>query len=68
MVCIALPYFIASGKHTRLPLLYCDRKYKQLKLPVNTTSHFLIRDLVGHLLEFIKISLAPPMIKIDNFL
>ena len=54
-------------KHARV-LLYWERDYLKAKLPLNTMSPFLIRDLVGHLLEFIKISLAPPMLKIDNFL
>ena len=54
-------------KYTRV-LLCWEREYLQAKLPLNTPSPFLIRDLVGHLLEFIKISLAPPMLKIDNFL
>ena len=56
-----------TGKHTRIFLLYCDREYKQTNRLLNTTSHFLISDLVGHLEVFIKISLAPPMLKIDNF-
>ena len=37
--------------HARV-LLYWEREYKQAQLPINNTSHFLIRDL----LEFIKIS------------
>ena len=57
---------VDQGKHVRV-LLYWEREYLQAKLPLNTTSHFLISHLVGHLLEFIKISLAPPMLKIDNF-
>ena len=58
---------IAQVKRARV-LLYWEREYKQVQLLLNTTSHFLISHLVGHLLEFIKISLAPPMLKVDNFL
>ena len=54
-------------KYSRVLILSWEKEYLQAQLPLNTTSHFLIRDLVGHLLEFIKISLAPPMLKIDNF-
>ena len=56
-----------SSVLSMLESFYTGREYKQAQLPLNTTSHFLICDLVGHLLEFIKISLAPPMLKIDNF-
>ena len=58
---------VVWNKYSRVPLLSWEKEYLQAQLPLNTTSHFLIRDLVGHLLEFIKISLAPPMLKIDNF-
>ena len=57
---------VLETKHARF-LLYWEREYLQAKRLLITTSHFLISDLVGHLLEFIKISLAPPMLKIDNF-
>ena len=57
--------WLGQLKHARV-LLYWEREYKQAQLPLNTTSHFLISHLVGHLLEFIKINLAPPMLKIDN--
>ena len=59
-------HYYTRGKHATV-LLYWEREYKQAQLPLNSTSHFLISHLVGHLLVFIKISLAPPMIKIDNF-
>ena len=36
-----------STKHARI-LLYWEREYQQAKLPLNTTSNFLIIDLVGH--------------------
>jgi hypothetical protein len=52
-------------KNTRVS--YCIREDQQAKRLLNTTSHFLISDLVGHLVVFIKISLVPPMLKIDNF-
>ena len=58
---------LALTKHTRISLLYRDREYKQTKRLFNTTSHFLIIDLVGHLEVFVKLSLVPPMLKIDNF-
>ena len=57
---------VGKFKHTRI-LLYWEREYKQAQLLLTTTSHFLISHLVGHLLEFLKISLAPPVLKIDNF-
>ena len=60
-------YYIGHTKYPRFLILSWEKEYLQAQLPLNTTSHFLIRDLVGHLLEFIKISLAPPMLKIDNF-
>ena len=60
--------YLVLTKYTRVLLYWAEREYLQAPLLLNNTSHFLIRDLVGHLLEFIKISLAPPMLKIDNFL
>ena len=59
--------YVTAAKYSRVLILSWKKEYLQAQLPLNTTSHFLIRDLVGHLLEFIKISLAPPMLKIDNF-
>ena len=59
--------WVEGYKYSRVLILSWEKEYLQAQLPLNTTSHFLIRDLVGHLLEFIKISLAPPMLKIDNF-
>ena len=58
--------YASQTKHARV-LLYWKREYKQAKLPLNTISHFLICDLVGHIVIFIKISLGPPILKIDNF-
>ena len=49
-------------KYSRVLILSWEKEYLQAQLPLNTASHFLIRDLVGHLLEFIKISLAHPML------
>ena len=55
---------IGRFKHTTISLLYCNREYKQTKVPLYATSHFLISDLVGQLVVFIKISLAASMLKI----
>ena len=54
-------------KYPRFLILSWEKAYLQTKQLLNATSHFLISHIVGHLLEFIKISLGPPILKIDNF-
>ena len=54
-------------KYPRFLILSWEKEYLQTKRLLNATSHFLISHIVGHLLEFIKISLGPPILKIDNF-
>ena len=43
----------------------CKREYEQAKRLLDTTLHFLI---TGYLLVFIKISLVPQILKIDNLI
>ena len=54
-------------KYPRFLILSWEKEYLQTKQLLNATSHFLISHIVGHLLEFIKISLGPRILKIDNF-
>ena len=58
---------LGSTKYPRFLILSWEKEYLQTKRLLNATSHFLISHIVGHLLEFIKISLGPPILKIDNF-
>ena len=58
---------IVIPKYPRFLILSWEKEYLQTKRLLNATSHFLISHIVGHLLEFIKISLGPPILKIDNF-
>ena len=52
-----------------LVALTAKKEYGQAKRLRNATLHFLIIDMRGHLLLllFMKLSLAPPILKIDNF-
>ena len=59
--------FLYDPKYPRFLILSWEKEYLQTKRLLNATSHFLISHIVGHLLEFIKISLGPPILKIDNF-
>ena len=59
--------YIGRTKYPRFLILSWEKEYLQTKRLLNATSHFLISHIVGHLLEFIKISLGPPILKIDNF-
>ena len=59
--------YIVKFKYPRFLILSWEKEYLQTKRLLNATSHFLISHIVGHLLEFIKISLGPPILKIDNF-
>ena len=59
--------FLDPTKYPRFLILGWEKEYLQTKGLLNATSHFLISHIVGHLLEFIKISLGPPILKIDNF-
>ena len=60
-------FYIVHSKYPRFLILSWEKEYLQTKRLLNATSHFLISHIVGHLLEFIKISLGPPILKIDNF-
>ena len=64
---IKRPTIKAQTKYPRFLILSWEKEYLQTKRLLNATSHFLISHIVGHLLEFIKISLGPPILKIDNF-
>ena len=66
-ITVELMLEVAKTKYTRVLLYWAEREYLQAKRLLNATSHFLISHIVGHLLEFIKISLGPPILKIDNF-
>ena len=66
-ITVELMLEVAKTKYTRVLLYWAEREYLQAKRLPNATSHFLISHIVGHLLEFIKISLGPPILKIDNF-
>ena len=59
--------FYVCTKYTRVLLYWAEREYLQTKRLLKSSSHFLISDLVGHLVIFIKISLEPPILKIDDF-
>ena len=66
-ITVELMLEVAKTKYTRVLLYWAEREYLQAKRLLNSASHFLISDLVGHLVIFIKISLGPPILKIDDF-
>jgi hypothetical protein len=66
-LCLHWVSVVRAAKYTRVLLYWAEREYDQAQLPLNTTSPFLISYLLGHLVIFIKISLVPPILKIDNF-
>ena len=65
-ICSSVKY-VSKAKYPRFLILSWEKEYLQTKRLLNATSHFLISHIVGHLFEFIKISLGPPILKIDDF-
>ena len=59
--------YVGLGKYTRFLILSWEKEYLQVKLPLNTTSHFWISYLVGHLVEFLQVGLASVICKIHYF-